>query len=178
MFIISNKKELLEAVKSNGFSLKNASEELKNNYEIVLEAIQNNYEALQYADDSDKSSLALLQSYIAEVYLSLKNNAKAEEYLEKAIENSTLSNDTNSLIWAYSSLGRIQVDKNNYTAAENYFKKALNLAQKSEFKLARNESTANFLSTDPYRLSCRFYAFSISVLLHRAFYLAVNIFVL
>jgi len=93
------------------------------------------YEALQYADDSDKSSLALLQSYIAEVYLSLKNNAKAEEYLEKAIENSTLSNDTNSLIWAYSSLGRIQVDKNNYTAAENYFKKALNLAQKSEFKL-------------------------------------------
>lgn len=102
------------------------------NYE---ECLKYYLDGLKYADKSDKSSLALLQSYIAEVYLSLKNSAKAEEYLEKAIENSKLSNDTNSLIWAYSSLGRIEVDKNNYTAAENYFKEALNLAQKSEFKL-------------------------------------------
>lgn len=102
------------------------------NYE---ECLKYYLDGLKYADKSDKSSLALLQSYIAEVYLSLKNSAKAEEYLEKAIENSKLSNDTNSLIWAYSSLGRIEVNKNNYTAAENYFKEALNLAQKSEFKL-------------------------------------------
>lgn len=93
------------------------------------------YEALQYADAADKASLALLQSYIAEVYLSLKNNVKAEEYLKKAIENSRLSNDTNSLIWAYSSLGKIELDKKNYAKAENYFKESLSLAKKTEFKL-------------------------------------------
>lgn len=68
-------------------------------------------EALKYADGNDKASLALLQSYIAEVYLSIKDFTKAEEFLNKAIENSKLSNDTNSLIWAYSSLGEIQLDK-------------------------------------------------------------------
>jgi tetratricopeptide (TPR) repeat protein len=93
------------------------------------------FEALKYADGDDKASLALLQSYIAEVYLSTKDFTKAEEYLKKAIENSKLSNDTNSLIWAYSSLGEIQLDKKNYKAAENYYKQSLELAQKSEFKL-------------------------------------------
>lgn len=92
-------------------------------------------EGLEYAKGGDKASLALLQSYIAEVYLSLKNSAKAEEYLKIAIENSKLSNNTNSLIWAYSSLGKIELEKKNFTKAENHFKEALNLAQKSEFKL-------------------------------------------
>jgi hypothetical protein len=36
-------------------------------------------EALKYADGNDKASLALLQSYIAEVYLSTKDFTKAEE---------------------------------------------------------------------------------------------------
>ncbi len=93
------------------------------------------YEALKYSDNADRSSVALLQSYIAEVYLTLKNNEKAEEYLKYAVENSKLSNDTNSLIWAYSSLGRIEIDKKNYSAAENYFKESLALARKTEFKL-------------------------------------------
>jgi signal transduction histidine kinase len=93
------------------------------------------YEALQYADDADKASLALLQSYIAEVYLTLKNNEKAEEYLKNAVKNSKLSNDTNSLIWAYSSLGKIELDKKNFSVAEKYFKESLSLAQKTEFKL-------------------------------------------
>ena len=93
------------------------------------------YEALKYSDNADRSSVALLQSYIAEVYLTLKNNEKAEEYLKYAVENSKLSNDTNSLIWAYSSLGRIEIDKKNFSAAENYFKESLTLARKTEFKL-------------------------------------------
>jgi signal transduction histidine kinase len=92
-------------------------------------------EALKYAEYTDKSSLALLQSYIAEVYLTLKNYEKAEEYLKQAMENSKLSNDTNSLIWAYSSLGRIELDKKNFSKAENYFKESLTLAKQSEFKL-------------------------------------------
>ncbi len=93
------------------------------------------YEALKYADEVDKSSVALLQSYIAEVYLTLKNTEKAEEYLKYAVENSKLSNDTNSLIWAYSCLGKIELDKKNFGAAENYFNESLSLAQKTEFKL-------------------------------------------
>ena len=92
-------------------------------------------EALLYADENDKASLALLQSYLAEVYLTLKNRDKAEEYLIKAIENSKLSNDSKSLIWAYSSLGKIQLDKKNYQSAEDYFKKSLNLARSTDYKL-------------------------------------------
>ena len=92
-------------------------------------------EALLYADENDKASLALLQSYLAEVYLTLKNTDKAEEYLIKAIENSKLSNDSKSLIWAYSSLGNIQLDKKNYKTAEDYFKKSLNLARNTDYKL-------------------------------------------
>ena len=92
-------------------------------------------EALLYADDNNKNLLALLQSYIAEVYLTQKNTNKAEEYLKKAIENSKLSNDSKSLIWAYSSLGSIQLDKKNYKAAEDYFKKSLNLARNTDYKL-------------------------------------------
>ena len=103
-----------------------------NNYDKCLYYY---YEALKYSDNVDRSSVALLQSYIAEVYLTLKNNEKAEEYLKYAVENSKLSNDTNSLIWAYSSLGRIEIDKKNFSAAENYFKESLSLAQKTEFKL-------------------------------------------
>lgn len=92
-------------------------------------------EALQYADKNDKASIALLQSYIAEVYLNLKNYTRAEEYLNKAVENSKSSNDTKSLIWAYSSLGNIQLDKKNYNSAENYFIESLKLARKTEYKL-------------------------------------------
>ncbi len=93
------------------------------------------FDALQYADNKDMASLALLQSYIAEVYLSIKNISQAEVYLKKAIENSKLSNDSKSLIWAYSTMGYIQMDKANYSVAENYFKESLKLAQKTNFKL-------------------------------------------
>lgn len=92
-------------------------------------------EAMKYADEADRASVALLQSYIAEVYLTTKNYAKAEEFLKKAVENSKLANDTNSLIWAYSSLGKIELEKKNYTKAESYFKESLSLAFKTEFKL-------------------------------------------
>ena len=93
------------------------------------------FEAMQYADEIDKASLALLQSYIAEVYLTLKNNEKAEEYLQKAIENSELSGDTKSLIWAYSSLGYIELDRKNFNKAENYFLESLKLARHIDYKL-------------------------------------------
>lgn len=93
------------------------------------------YEALDGVDENDRATIALLQSYIAEVYLTLKNNLKAEEYLNKAIENAKISDDTNSLIWAYSSLGKIEQEKKNYSLAEKYFKESLSLAEKTDFKL-------------------------------------------
>lgn len=93
------------------------------------------YEALGIVDEKDKATIALLQSYIAEVYLVQKNFVKAEEYLKKAIDNSKISNDTNSLIWAYSSLGKIEQEKKNYSQAERYFKESLLLAEKIDFKL-------------------------------------------
>lgn len=93
------------------------------------------YEALDAVNENDKATIALLQSYIAEVYLTLKDNTRAEEYLKKAIENAKISDDTNSLIWAFSSLGKIEQEKRNYNLAENYFKESLLLAQKTDFKL-------------------------------------------
>jgi signal transduction histidine kinase/Flp pilus assembly protein TadD len=92
-------------------------------------------EGLKYAENSDKATLALLQSYIAEVYLSQKNIENAEKYLEQAIQNSLAANDSKSLIWAYSILGNIQLDKNNYQAAERYFTESLQLARNIDYKL-------------------------------------------
>jgi signal transduction histidine kinase len=93
------------------------------------------FEALKLAEENDKATTALLQSYIAEIYLTLKDNAKAEEYLKKAVENSLISNDTKSLIWAYSSLGKLEMEKRNFIQAEKYFKESLSLAEKTDFKL-------------------------------------------
>ncbi|MDY0082694.1 MAG: tetratricopeptide repeat-containing sensor histidine kinase, partial [Ignavibacteriaceae bacterium] len=93
------------------------------------------YDALELVDEKDKATLALLQSYIAEVYLTLKNHVKAEEYVKKALENSKASNETKSLIWAYSSLGKIELEKKNYNLAEKYFQESLSLSDKTDFKL-------------------------------------------
>ncbi len=103
-----------------------------NDYDKCLEYYQ---EALQYANSKDLATLALMQSYIADVYLKLKDTEKAKEFIKKAIENSRASNDTKSLIWAYTSLGNIELGKNNFEAAENYFKESLNLAKKTDYKL-------------------------------------------
>jgi signal transduction histidine kinase len=92
-------------------------------------------EALETVNENNKAVIALLQSYIAEVYLTLKNHVKAEEYLKKALENSKASNDTKSLIWVYSSLGKIELEKQNNNQAEKYFKESLLLAEKTDFKL-------------------------------------------
>lgn len=98
-------------------------------------ALKYYYEALEIVNENSKATIALLQSYIAEVYLTLNNHAKAEEFIKKALENSKASNDTKSLIWAYSSLGKIELEKQNYNQAEKYFKESLLLAEKTDFKL-------------------------------------------
>ncbi|MEO8232582.1 MAG: tetratricopeptide repeat-containing sensor histidine kinase [Ignavibacteriota bacterium] len=92
-------------------------------------------EALDYADGNDRASLALLQSYIAEIYIHKSRLNEAEEYLNKAIENSRASGDSKSLIWAYTNLGQIQLKNGKEKTAENYFKESLKLARSINYKL-------------------------------------------
>ena len=92
-------------------------------------------EAAKYADEKDQASLALLQSYIAEVYIHTNRLTEAEDYLNKAIINSRASGDTKSLIWAYTNLGQIQLKNGKEKSAENYFKESLKLARSIDFKL-------------------------------------------
>ncbi|NBT53138.1 MAG: DUF4116 domain-containing protein [Marivivens sp.] len=47
----STKKEMLEAVRRNGYALQLASEELKNDREVVLQALRQNIYALEYVSD-------------------------------------------------------------------------------------------------------------------------------
>ena len=51
----------MEAVKNYGSSLYYASEELRNNAEIVIEAIKNNGMALKYASDELKNNEKIVQ---------------------------------------------------------------------------------------------------------------------
>ena len=51
MKVITNKNGILESIKQFGFSLEYASDELKNDREIVLEAIKNDSWNLQFASE-------------------------------------------------------------------------------------------------------------------------------
>jgi signal transduction histidine kinase/Tfp pilus assembly protein PilF len=93
------------------------------------------FEAIDYADEHSLASLALLQSYIADIYIETKKYDEAEEYLNKSIKNSKRSGDSKSLIWAYTNLGEIQLNKGNEKSAENYFKESLELARNIDYKL-------------------------------------------
>ena len=70
---------MLKLLKCNGLSLKYASDELKNDKDIVLEAITNNNLSLKYASDE-------LQTYYAQLgfnityYNYLKNNNNNKIY--------------------------------------------------------------------------------------------------
>ena len=53
--IITDREEMLEAVKINGWMIKNASDSLKADREVVLEAVKQVGTALEYADDTFKA---------------------------------------------------------------------------------------------------------------------------
>ena len=102
---------------------------------IMNKCLKYYFEAINYADEKNKASLALLQSYIAEIYIHTNRLNEAEEYLNKAIKNSRASGDSKSLIWAYTNLGQIQLKNGKEKSAENYFKESLNLARSIDYKL-------------------------------------------
>ena len=67
MEVITDKKELLEAVKENGLALKYASESLKNDKEIVLEAVKKDSRASMYMScrlANDKEFFASVKKYL------------------------------------------------------------------------------------------------------------------
>jgi hypothetical protein len=102
---VDKKKISLEAVKSNGFELKNVEEQFQNDKEIVIAAIRQNPNALEYASidlkgDEDIVKPAIfsrgqLLSFVSE---KLKNNKK--------IVLIAVTNDQNALQYASAELKR------------------------------------------------------------------------
>lgn len=96
-------------------------------------AMENYLEALQFVDE--QGAKALVENYIAEIYLTKKDFKKAEEFLNRAIINAQSSGDINSLIWSYTNLGLLNFEKNKLQDSEKNFITALELSRKSDFKL-------------------------------------------
>ena len=75
MKIITNKKEALKAVKQNGWALEFASDELKNDREVVLEAVKEKGSAgfaLEYASEELKNDRKVVLEAIKEYGGALK----------------------------------------------------------------------------------------------------------
>ena len=68
------------AVKNNGYALHNASDDLKNNYDIVLTAVQNDGYALKFASDDLKNNYDI-------VLTAVKNIGHALEYASDDLKN-------------------------------------------------------------------------------------------
>ena len=60
----SNKGDVLKRVKKNGFALQDASDELKNDKEIVLAAVNQNGIALRYASDELKKDKGIVMAAV------------------------------------------------------------------------------------------------------------------
>ncbi len=87
-----NKEEVLIAVKKHGWNLKYASEALKNNPEVALEAIKNNIEAFDYVSDKLKKDEEFLKmicknsnifKFFYDLKLAMEEIVKKEGYLEE-----------------------------------------------------------------------------------------------
>ena len=82
----TNKKQLLEKIKNdkNGWLLMAASDELRNDKQVVLEAIKQQWTSLQYASDNlkkDKEVVLFACKQSAKVKLFNKNNKNnGEDY--------------------------------------------------------------------------------------------------
>lgn len=96
-------------------------------------ALDNYMQALVYCDDI--AAKALVENYIAEIYLTKKDLTTAEKFLNDAIIHAQKSGDSNSLVWSYTNLGNLNFQRKKYDVAESNFKQALELAKKSEYKL-------------------------------------------
>ena len=77
--IITDREEMLKAVKDNGYALRDADDTLKADREIVLEAVRDNGYALEYADDSLKTDREL-------VLEAVRHNGIALEYADDSLK--------------------------------------------------------------------------------------------
>jgi len=76
----------------------------------------------------DNPSLGVVSENIGEMYLVLKQDDKALNYFERAIQ--VLGDAPNSAV-AYNGIGKIYANKGDYSRALNYHNKALSIAEKS-----------------------------------------------
>jgi len=77
---LKNDKDIvLEAIKNNGYSLEYASDRLKNDREIVLEAIKTDFWALKYASDTLKND--------KEIVLEAIKNGNSLQYASNTLKN-------------------------------------------------------------------------------------------
>ena len=68
----SNKQEVLEQVKKQGFFLKNASDKLKDDYDVVLAAVKEDGKSLQFASDRLKNDFNIVLAAVKEDGLSIQ----------------------------------------------------------------------------------------------------------
>ena len=75
-----NKELILEAVRDNGFSLEYASDQLKNDREVVETAVKQNGDALKYASDQLKNDREVVETAV-------KQNGDALKYASELLKN-------------------------------------------------------------------------------------------
>ena len=71
---------IIKAVSHNGNALEYASDELKNDYNIVMKALSNNGNALQYASDEIRNDRNI-------VMFAIENSSFALEYASDELQN-------------------------------------------------------------------------------------------
>ena len=94
--IITDREEMLEAVKNNGGALKFASDTLKADREVVLEAVRSDGYAIQYASDTLKDDREVVIEAVKMYVNAYKNSTSGErsaairrllKYASKELQN-------------------------------------------------------------------------------------------
>ena len=150
--IYFKKKEFVEALKSYDEALASLSDSNKvQNYAQLITSISEIYltsgiydKALEnyisllnyYRKVKDKKGEAFVLSYIGETYIDLQNGQNALRYLHEALGIAKEINDEERVSFVLNSIGGVYVDifKDNKTA-EDYYKRALELSEKINYKL-------------------------------------------
>ena len=150
--IYFKKKEFVEALKSYDEALASLSDSNKvKNYAQLITSISEIYltsgiydKALEnyislldyYRKVKDRKGEAFVLSYIGETYLDLQNGQNALKYLHEALGIAEEINDEERVSFVLNSIGGAYVDvfKDNETA-EDYYKRALELSEKINYKL-------------------------------------------
>lgn len=95
----------------------------------ITEAVNYYKEALSLADKTDYRRRGQLCFYLAKAYLKLGQTANAAQMLELAGVELKLAGDSELLIYAFNSLGDLELDRGNLKQAVSAFEEALAVAE-------------------------------------------------